>query len=645
MYMIDNCPVEEFPLLPSSVQNDYVLSHFYASNWIVEVLNAFALVEDPEMRAKIVVRVNHLWNLLSSLNICLASLPMSLPCLNPPAFLDEPQGKGPGKGRTALGVSKAVNKPQKTKKAGKKKASKGKNKKKRGKEDEIEIEEMEDDDEEEEEVEVEVEPPATATGTQSKQLAPGRKDASRKVTHVGLLAEFVNLRDQAQSFRALNPQVYHVLHYDHELRSSHDSQDLLEPQTILSVMKDVQGKLDEVVSSCRRKACPLTASKAHKEEIVPDVPGFMAMLSKVCPALVYHFKAAASQLVNDQKCSSGEDEETIAVVLGIFQRILSSADTLMSPTDDKSPVATMLHCLARECPGRSEDDAESDRVMDDKSFKSDGVLAVSFLESFSKKLPTLRLTSMLSSVMAAVAVLIDHSLVSAKCSEFAWWSLQQGKFPDAPNMPTEDVADSKDDSGQLRKEAAQARREVQASAREALNSLVSTHVSLAKDPFECVEVMLSSVLQAMKPDAVDEQRKAKKKPKKGEENEEDEDEDDHGDGGGLEGFPMISSKQFVPFFSILLEFVSDRMCALDQSSFKAKDRDMTTDRMSEFITNLSENVSCFSGLVLLTKTWDKPLVLSMTLKYGNRWDTDTIIPCLPGIAPRMFCELIVVSGV
>ena len=644
MYMIDNCPVEEFPLLPSNVQNDYVLSHFYASNWIVEVLNAFALVEDPDMRAKIVVRVNHLWNLLSSLNICLASHPMSLPGLNPPAFLDEPQAKGPGKGRTALGVSKAVNKPQKIKKAAKKKALKGK--KKKGKEDEIEIEEMEEE-EEMEEVEVEVEPPATATGTQSKQLASGRKDASRKVTHMGLLAEFVNLRDSAQSFRALNPQVYHVLHYDHELRSSHDSQDLLEPHTILSVMKDVQGKLDEVVTSCRRKACPLTASKAHKEELVPDVPGFMSMLSKVCPALVYHFKTVASNLVNDPKCSSGEDEETLAVVLGIFQRILSSAETLMSATDDKSPVATMLHCLARECPGRSEDEAESDMVMDDKSFKADGVLAVSFLESFSKKLPTLKLTSMLSSVMAAIAALIDHSLVSAKCSEFAWWCLQQGKFPDAPNMPTEDVADSKDESGQLRKEAAQARREVQASAREALNSLVSTHVSLAKDPFECVEIMLSSVLQAMQPDAVDEQRKAKKKPKKGSslEHEEDEDEDDHEDGDGLEGFPMISSKQFVPFFSILLEFVSDRMCALDQSSFKAKDRDMTTDRMSEFITNLSENVSCFSGLVLLTKTWDKPLVLSTTLKYGNRWDTDTITHCLPGVAPRMFCELIVISGI
>lgn len=617
MYMIDNCPVEEFPLLPSDVQNDYVLSHFYASNWIVEVLNAFALVEDPDMRAKIVVRVNHLWNLLSNLNICLASHPMSLPGLNPPAFLEEPQAKGGGKSRTALGVSKADNKPKKAKKAVKKGASKGK--KKKGKDDvEAEIEEEEEEDE--------VEPPATATATQGKQLASGRKDGSRKVLHMGLLGEFVNLRDQAQSFRVLNPQVYHVLHYDHQVRHSQDSPDVLEPHTVLSVMRDVQGKLDEVVSSHRRKACPLTASKAHKEEIVPDVPGFMAMLSKVCPALVYHFKAAATQLVKDPKCSSCADEETLAVVLGIFQRILSSADTLMSPADDKSPVATILHCLARECSRRSEDEAESDMAVDEMSFKSDGVLAVTFLESFSKKLPTLKLTSMLSSLMASIAVLIGHSQVSAKCSDFSWWCLQQGKFPDAPNAPIEDFIDSKDESGQLRREAAQARREAQALAKEALNALVSTHVSLAKDPSECVEVMLSSILQAMQPEAVDEQKKTKKKSKKGEDNGDEEDEDEDEDDGCIEGFPMITSKQFVPFFSILLEFVSERMCALDHSSFKAKDKDMT-DRMSEFITNLSENVSCFSGLVLLTKTWDKPLVLSTTLKYGNRWET--VIPSSP----------------
>ena len=120
--------------MPSAAR---ILVDFYAANWFVEVLGAFAGQSDPDMRSKAVRRANQLWALLSRLDTALrrpAAADLPLPNLNADADADAARPTAvvaarPGRstGRVAGGKENmgAASGAGKAKGKGKKKGRKG----------------------------------------------------------------------------------------------------------------------------------------------------------------------------------------------------------------------------------------------------------------------------------------------------------------------------------------------------------------------------------------------------------------------------------------------------------------------------------------------------------------------------------------
>ena len=344
IYMFEHgCSIGDFRLLEPPEQEQITLVHFYVCNWIIEVLNAFCLQPEDEVRRKMVVRTNNLIRLLQDLDDIQKARVVPLPNSNAAFDLDATGGasssnrgrpkaqgkvkdaakraKGKGKvkdaAKTAKGKGKGKGKSKEeydgsdSSSASSCKPSRGGKAKQVGSLAKGKVGEEEEEEEEEGAGSSEKAGDAAGEGAAASVANNGNKSKLHLASSIGFLTEFIHVRHQANNFRELDLTVHNVLKYNFEMNRQPDTEGLfLDDAAVLALLQDLWAKIDGIVA--QRRTFPWAhrgGGQLAKRQVDPLV--FFLKMQEIWPATRDLFESAAKRL--------GATEETMDVDVEVSQ--------------------------------------------------------------------------------------------------------------------------------------------------------------------------------------------------------------------------------------------------------------------------------------------------------------------------------------
>ncbi|EKX48176.1 hypothetical protein GUITHDRAFT_106251 [Guillardia theta CCMP2712] len=324
---------------------------------------------------------------------------------------------------------------------------------------------------------------------------------------------------------------------------------LLSPKALLAALQELWCQLNHVLVT--KKHSPFfKASNGHLRIKRIEPGSYLDQLVQLWPAMRSLFVNLSQQLGASEETMDIDNDEILlnTTVIDCLYMLISIVNKCIQYSMANGLGVDPLLAKFKEFPAGQGGEEASNQVS-----------AFNFFAEPVKQFPTFSLTSSCVFLLSNIASSGDNEVLREQVSAFALWCLRQ-KWPDVPQKPAE---------------------------RETLCNLLKVYVKFSSCSLSCVSLITKELLYEIDPS----HRKGVTY---------------------VDGYPSITSQNFVSFFAILME----TMC-----SIFAKIEEENSGKKTEpdgFIPTLTTAVECFVQLVNLTKTWEDSSVLIHCLKFGNK---------------------------